>query len=592
MGLCILASRSPAQQITQPPGQPAGQQSSAPAPQAVNRDESEISTHDLGAPLRVRVNLVVVRAVVRDPGGKEVGNLKREDFQVFDNGKEQKISAFSVETAGSQRAVIAETAAETKAEAELTAAKPDTGAQATPGPVVLPQRFVALVFDDLHMKTADALAVRAAAERLFAGLGPTDRVAIYSTSGEVQQGFTGDTATLRATVAAMMPRRGMGEGEYQCPNITYYMADLIINKHDDVALGVLSADAATNCPMNANQIKLNAQNVLFMGDQNTRLGSQALERVLQLLASAPGQRVLVYVSPGFIVGDDIQWTTGEVIEPAVRAGVVVNTIDARGLYTPDNLPDIDAPPSQSITKETGIDFQGLEGTYRMQAQFQSGVVLGEIADATGGTYFHNRNDLDQGMTQALAGPGVTYVLGFYPQNLKLDGKFHKLKVAVTNGQKYQVQARNGYYAPKQLADPEEMAKQEVRAVVFSQDEIVNLPVVLKTQFFKPDAESAQLSALTRLDVSGIRFRKVEGRSCNYVVLATAVFDDNGNFIDGQMREIDLKLKDASLERYRANGITIKIDFKLKPGTYLVRSVVRDSEEEQITARNAVAVIPK
>jgi len=382
------------------------------------------------------------------------------------------------------------------------------------------------------------------------------------------------------------------------------MADLIYNKNDRLALQAALADAMANCcgplplpvcPIGRNDILANAQRILGLGDRNTRLGSQALERVLQLLASAPGQRVLVYVSPGFIVGDAIQWTTGEAIERAVRAGVVVNTIDARGLYTPDHLPDIDAPPREppDLAKDpSGTDYQGIEGTYRMQAQFQSGVVLGEIAAGTGGTYFHNRNDLAKGMSQALAAPGVTYVLGFSPQNLKADGKFHKLQIAVTNGQEYQVQARSGYYAPARPADPEETAKQEVRLVLFSQDEMVNLPVVLKTQFFKPDAESAQLSVLTRLDVGGIRFRKVEGRSCNYVVLATAVFDDNGNFIDGQMREIDLKLKDASLERYRANGITIKIDFKLKPGTYLVRSVVRDSEEEQITARNAVAVIPK
>jgi hypothetical protein len=301
--------------------------------------------------------------------------------------------------------------------------------------------------------------------------------------------------------------------------------------------------------------------------------------------------VLVYVSPGFLVGDHVTSETWDVIERAMRAGVVVNTIDARGLYAADQLPDIAAAPVQALTKDQ-LDWQGMEGTYRMQAQFQQGQVLAGIATSTGGTYFHNRNDLAEGMREALAVPSVSYVLGFSPQNLKVDGKFHKLKVVVTSGQKYQIQARNGYYAPKMLADPAEMAKQEVRQALFSQDEIVDVPLELKTQFFKVDAKSAQLIVFTHLDIKGIHFRKADGRSYNDLVLATGVFDNNGQFVDGQMKEIALKLQDTTVQRLSAIGFTIKIAFTVKPGTYLVRSVVRGSEGDQLTARNMATVIPE
>jgi len=132
----------------------------------------------------------------------------------------------------------------------------------------------------------------------------------------------------------------------------------------------------------------------------------------------------------------------------------------------------------------------------------------------------------------------------------------------------------------------------VREALFSQDEIVDVPVEVKTQFFKVDAASAQLTVFTHLDTKGIHFRKAEGRSYNDVVLATAVFDDNGQFVDGQMREIALKLKDATVERLSGMGLTIKIAFTVKPGTYLVRSVVRGSEGEQMTAKNVTTVIPE
>ena len=535
------------------------------------------------------MNLVQVRVVVRDAGGKLVSGLKQEDFQVLDNGKQQRISTFSVETA--------ETPAKSGAagaKAGGTETVKGTEGESGGGGVVnaseMPKRFVALVFDDLHMKAADAMAVRSATKKLFATLTPTDRVAIYSTHGNVQQDFTGDAEILRKTLAAVIPHAGKGEGEYECPNITYYQADLIVNKHDQEAITTATNDADVNdCPTD---IEADANRILLAGDALTRESNQHLQYIVRHLADMAGQRLLVYVSPGFILGDTVLPDSWELIERAMRAGVVVNTIDARGLYTADVMPDIGAPPQVAPYKSSTVDYQAMEGAYRMQAQFVSGQVLSALAANTGGTYFHNRNDLDAAMDHALAAPSVSYVLGFRPQNLKVDGKFHRLKVTVANRKKYQIQARNGYYSSKVLAgDPEDMAKQEVREALFTQDETVSVPVKLKEEFRKVDATSAQLTVLTQLDISGLRFRKANGRSCNDLVLATAVFDANGEFVDGQMKEVALKLTDSTLEKMSQTGLTIKTGFRLKPGTYRVRSVVRGAEGEQLTAQNLMTMIP-
>jgi hypothetical protein len=354
-----------------------------------------------------------------------------------------------------------------------------------------------------------------------------------------------------------------------------------------------------NCHLTRNDVIAAADRVLREADQQTRDVYQYLESIVRRVENLPGQRVMVLVSPGYELGDEVQQNNWDFIDRAMRAAIVVNTIDARGLYTADILRDIDASPERLLTRnaagrpngsENDYDYQSVESTYRTQAQFQAGQVLAGLAASTGGTYFHNRNDLEAGMNEAMAAPGVSYVVGFSPQNLKGDGKFHTLKVMLVNGQKYQIQARNGYYAPKHLADPEEMAKQEVREALFSQDEIVDIPVELKTQSFKVDAGSSRLTVFAHLDVKKIHFRKAEGRSYNNVVLATALFDDNGQYVDGQMREIALKLQDSTMERLNTTGFTIKIVFTVKPGTYLVRSVVRGSEGEQLTARNVLAVI--
>ena len=568
--------------------------------QAIPIAESEISTKDTDTAIKVEVNLVLVPVVVKDSSGNPVSGLKKEDFQVFDNGKPQQVSTFSVETAET-RAERVKTTSEAKAsETDISKATTEVAGPSVSKPLELPRRFIALVFDDSHMKVAEAMAVQAATEKLFASLTPTDRVAIYSTQGDVQQDYTGDAATLRKTLASIVPHSSRYEGKYECPNISYHQAELIEYRHDEEAIAVANADAIINeCPVN---LEATVRRILEEGDDWTRATYDSLNDVVWKLASMPGQRVLVYVSPGFLVGVPLQNNNADWIEKAVRAGVVVNTIDARGLYTPQGLPEIDSAPQKApfkhrdangnLVDDSKIDYQGIEGTYRMQTQFDSGAVLQGMAAGTGGTYFHNRNDLDVGMSQALAAPTITYILGFKPQNAEANGKLHNLKVKIADGNKYSIQARNGYYATKKSADPEEQAKQEVTETLFSREEITGIPVQMKIEFFKSDETSAQLSVLTRLDTRGVKFRKIDARSCDRVVLATGVFDANGQLVDGKIKEITLKLQDVTLQKMVQTGITVKTVFKVKPGAYIVRSVVRGAEGEQLTSQNLATEIPR
>ena len=214
-----------------------------------------------------------------------------------------------------------------------------------------------------------------------------------------------------------------------------------------------------------------------------------------------------------------------------------------------------------------------------------------MADGTGGTFFHNRNDLDEGLRQAVAAPPLSYLLGFSPQNLKVDGHFHGLKVSLANKQKFAIQARNGYYAPKTIPNPVEAAKQEIREAIFSQEELLDVPVDLQTQFFKKDATSARLSVLARFDVKGIHFRKAEGRNADILTIVTAIFDDNGNYITGGQKTVQMKLLDTTYSRLSRSGLTLKSSYDVKPGSYMVRLVVRDGEGSQMAARNGAVVIP-
>jgi VWFA-related protein len=573
----IASSQEPAKPEPKPDAKPDATY------QATPDSAAEMVTHDSAATFKVRVNLVLVRVVVRDDRGNVVDNLKKEDFQLFDNRKLQNISTFSVENPESHNIPIV----------SVDSAPPPPNGVERPAPVAnLAQRFVTLLFDDLNLEMGDALTVRVASQKVLDSLAPGDRIAIFTTSGQVTQDFTFDREVLRTALEKITPHPLFNTSFHDCPDVTYYQADLIVNKSEQQALDVAAEDTV-QCAFGGDESKLplarqmassTASRVLSQGDSNSEYAYRHMSDALRRLSGVPGQRKLVFISPGFILSSLFAERV-DLIDRANRAGIVIDTVDARGLYTPDVNGDI-ASPSQGSFRTNGF-----KAGYLLAAQSEQGAILQDLSSGTGGTNYHNRNDLDVAIRQAIAAPPVSYLLGFSPQNLKLNGSFHNVKVSLAGKQKYSVQSRRGYYAPRAEKNPEEAARQEIQEAVFSQEEIRDLPVDLQTQFFRKDPTLVRLSVLAHFDLKGVKFRKVDGRNRDDVTFATVIFDENGNFVTGGQKILEMKLLDATLEKLGRNGVTVKSSFDVKPGSYLVRLVVRDKEGEMMAARNGAVVIP-
>jgi VWFA-related protein len=577
-----LAAQDPASPSATQTPPPQSDSTAKPAPSTPPQEVQEVATRDNPATFKVRVNLVLVRVVVRDSLGKIVPNLKKEDFQLYDGKKLQSISSFTVETPQSHTASPA-----VSNDAAYSSSADSIAGKAA----ALPQRFVAMIFDDIHFSMQDASFVRDSATRFFGALAPSDRVAIDTTSGQRKQEFTSDQELLRKTLLGIVPRPLTYQGSSDCPAISYFQADLILNKNDAQAFAVATYDAL-QCAFQGDRTQTTAaqlmaqsaaQRVLGQGDNETDYTYRHLEDAVRRLSSLPGQRIAVLVSPGFIL-TTLQSNTSELVDRATRANIVINAIDARGLYTPD-LGDISDPSTASPVTA------GPRALYATMAQRAQEDVLAQLADGTGGKFYHNRNDVDEAMREAGAAPAVSYLLGFSPQNLKIDGRYHALKVALAGKEKYSIQARHGYFAPRSIADPAEAAKQEIQEALFSQEEIHDIPVNFQTQFFKKEQAEARLAVLTHLDVKGMRFRKDMGRNNDQLTIVTGIFDENGQYVTGGEKIIEMKLRDTTYDRLSRSGLTVKTSFDVKPGTYLVRQVVRDSEGAQMAARNGAVVIP-
>ena len=534
--------------------------------------------------LKVTSNLVVVRVVVRDAQNKPVENLKKEDFKLFDRGKQQSITQFALEIPAAQPASPAAMVTSGQLSIALTPAS------------ALPQRFLALYFDDLNMSDATVIQAREAADRyLAANLQPGDRVGLF-TSGNSLSDFTGDPkqihdALLKLKVSPVALR------PHDCPEISDYQAQQIIEFDDErTDAWVLAIDQALNdfrchVPQPPERyIAVMARRILEQSQNQARANLQELEKVVTYVARMPGQRIVVLVSPGFLSRSE-QFDLDQIMDRALHSQVVINSLDPRGVVNLMREGSVSHGYAPTGRGRANLDMQRRLDEAR---ESEARDVLQEVAQGTGGQFIHNNNDLQAGFGVLAGAP--SYYLGFAPTDMKLDGKFHDLKVELAEKHAgFSIQARRGYFAPKSEAeaaasvepsgpvDPEAQVKEQLREAVYSRADVQQLPVTLDVKVFSTKTADRELALSGRLDTKLLHLRKDGQRNLNNVTFVSAIFDQKDNLVQLQRGQAKLEAPDAQLQQVLSAGLKMDSTFELKPGIYRVREVVTDSEDHHITA---------
>ena len=276
----------------------------------------------------------------------------------------------------------------------------------------MPERFVVFLFDDMHMSVGDlAQTQKAATEMLAQSLTETDMAAVVSMSGRINSGLTRDRTQLQEAIMKLQPQGLYRASGQECPDIDYYHADLIQNKHNSAALEAAIDEMFSCSPglqmrdVAERMVESAATRILAMGEQDVHVTLSSLREFVRRMSALPGQHTLVLVSPGFLIlTPESRAEESQIMDMAAQSNVTVSALDARGLYTTE----IDASERSKGSAQT----MQLKSEYRRSSMSSNENVMAELADGTGGTYFHNSNDLEGGFKRLAAAPEYLYLLEF------------------------------------------------------------------------------------------------------------------------------------------------------------------------------------
>lgn len=522
--------------------------------------------------VRLSTELVQIDVLVTDKNNKPVGGLTREDFELYDNNKPQHITNFSYEQI-SAKPPVHDTAEAPRLPRAIGASEL--------------KRVIAFVVDTLHIKFENLNRTRKMlGDFVDNKMQPGDLVLILPTGGGsgILQQFTSDQRVLHRAIERLRPF-------YFTNETTPFrsMTRSITPTDPRQSPSLASVGGSRSTPVQTGNMVRNLSDPLEEADARATLS--ALNETIKSMNKLPGRKVSVFISEG--IRTFSTETTSEMRQTtslAARANVVFYTIDPRGLE-PLNF-------SAADTLDTTGEFETAvsDALNNKQLDFaESQDSLNAIALDTGGKFFRNNNDISRGLDQMLEENSAYYMLGFYPEAGKWDGKFHKINVVVRDRPAVTVSFRKGYLAK---SAPPENNLAGVDPKVVEAIEAINSPLarrdidLLLTPLYIDNAQrEPAVTLLLHIDGSKLNFAQTEGRYQTKLEEFGLVLDANGKAIDKIANILDLNLQPQTYQAALKRGFVATRTIDVKPGTYQIKLLVREMSSGLIGTANDFIDIP-
>ena len=550
---------------------------------------------------QAEVTYVDVDTRVTDEKGNFIDDLKKEDFQVFEDGKLQKIDTFSLVELPVERQDRFLALGRPVSSGVRTNRQPFTG------------RMYVIVLDDLDISPMRTSHVRKfAREFVEKYFGANDLAAVVYTSGRTDgsQEFTSDPQLLLAAIDKLIGRR---------------LRSLTLDRIDEYYTKLITA-SSSNEETQSGMTTIGDQRSARTDAGDLERGQRAfsvlstLKNISDFMATVRGRRKgVLFFSEGIdypledvfgarSAGDVIR-STQDAISAAARANVNYFTLDPRGLMgMSSEFIEMQGSGMPEVIGNGQPDSAGGKGTatvtpFNGQKDFMAEMRVSQdslraLAEETGGIAAVNANSLTETFERIVEGNSRYYVLGYYPPSHPRDGRFHKIEVRVRR-QGLKVTARKGYASPrgktseerkrddeaklarearKPLADNTSPALREVLGNPIQQS---GLTLTVQAAPFRNTKSDASVALTVEVDGDRLPFtQQATGLYGNQLEVSYFNVTEEGKAQKGVRAMLNLHIRPETLQRVKAAGVRANSRIVLRPGRYQLRVGAREEQTGQ------------
>lgn len=520
-------------------------------------DEPQTFTLSIGS------NLVVEAVTVKDKQGHFVPGLKADDFVLTENGAPQTIRYCEHQDLDTAKPLPISTSSNDDITIYNRLARTQIASESMESERYKNHRLLAFYFDMTSLPPEDQMRALSAAE-LFVRTQMTtaDMIALLRYQGgsvDILQDFTGDRTHLLSILETMV----VGEGQGSTDSV------------DDAG----SAD--TGAAFGQDDSEFN----VF----NTDRQLAALQTAAGMLGRVNEKKSLLYFASGMrLNGIDNQAQLHATVDAAIRAGVSIWTIDARGLVAQAPLGDATegSPGGQSMY--TGGSAVALTSNFQ-----QSQDTLYAIASDTGGKAFLDNNDLSAGIVQAQKAISDYYIIGYYTTNTDRDGKFRRIRISLKQNEEAKLDYREGYYADKEFKKFNDVDRErQLEDALMLEDPVTDLTIAMEVDYFQLNRAEYFVPIVVKIPGRELALAKRRGAEYTRIDFIGEIKDlIGGSTVQNVRDNVNVKLSDKSAAQLVKVPLEYDTGYTLLPGKYSIKFLARDDETGRIGTYQTSFVIP-
>jgi VWFA-related protein len=514
--------------------------------------------------LTVKSQLVIEAVDVRDKQGNFVSGLTAKDFTLTEDGTPQTIRYCEPQNL---KDIAKPLPPETPATEDVTIYNRLALSQIAPETMdderYKNHRLMALYFDMTSLPPADEMRALTAAEQFVrTQLTTVDLVSIMRYNGgavEILQDFTSDRNRLLSILETMVVGEGQGTAD--------------------------STDDASSTDTGAAFGQDDSEFNVF----NTDRQLSALQTAATMLGHVNEKKSLIYFASGLrLNGIDNQAQMHATADAAIKAGVAIWTVDARGLVAQAPMGDA----TQGSPGNQGMYTGAAAGMVTSNFQ-RSQDTLYALAGDTGGKAFLDNNDLSRGIQQAQQAISDYYIVGYYTTNTDPNGKFRRIKISLNGNQEAKLDYRQGYYAEKVFSKFNDVDRErQLEDALMLEDPITDLTIAMEVDYFQLNRAEYFVPIVLKIPGRELALAKRGGAEHTLIDFVGEIKDLVGGTTVQNVRDnVNIKLSDATAQELAKRPIEYDTGFTLLPGKYSIKFLARDDETGRIGTYQTTFVIP-